>query len=380
MPSQDLCPDAVRASLTILTSLRGLRPRADIDLTSIQSPWTGVIPLTDREISQAFHRIVKESRIDVVSLYRSLLQNEYHVTNSAGIYGPAMLSAPLELPQVGPYVEDMNILGRPLEPELLEAFVQDARRLESDGIHLPSGNNVRSLRRLTAVPDREGKMRIVAIFDYWSQLSLRPVHDLVFAILRRIPQDCTFDQGRFITALDLSTITDDDLYIASIRPNAGDDYNSHLPFPRFQRMVSTAHYYSVDLTTATDRFPIDLQQRVVSLLLGEQRAAAWRRLLVQTPFSYRHSEGDSVSYGAGQPMGAHSSFGVFALTHHIVVRALAHRLGVRAEYAILGDDIVIRGESLGEAYMDLLKSMHVPYSRSKSFCAPHMLEFAKRVL
>lgn len=89
---------------------------------------------------------------------------------------------------------------------------------------------------------------------------------------------------------------------------------------------------------------------------------------------------DSVRYGAGQPMGAHSSFGAFALTHHVVVRALARRLGVKPAYAILGDDVVIRGDRLGRAYMDMLKSMDVPYSPAKTIVSEEMMEFAKRVL
>lgn len=79
-------------------------------------------------------------------------------------------------------------------------------------------------------------------------------------------------------------------------------------------------------------------------------------------------------------MGAYSSFPAFALTHHVVVRALARKLGVRADYAILGDDIVIRGDVLGKAYMEFLDSIKVPYSPAKTFISSEMLEFAKRVI
>lgn len=53
-------------------------------------------------------------------------------------------------------------------------------------------------RRLTAFSDLEGKTRIIAILDYFSQTTLRPLHNWLFRLLSRIPQDCTFDQGKFI--------------------------------------------------------------------------------------------------------------------------------------------------------------------------------------
>lgn len=52
-------------------------------------------------------------------------------------------------------------------------------------------------RRLVGIADRE-KPRTVAILDYWSQTVLLPVHLFLFSVLRRIPQDVTFDQGSFL--------------------------------------------------------------------------------------------------------------------------------------------------------------------------------------
>lgn len=54
------------------------------------------------------------------------------------------------------------------------------------------------MRRLILIPDKEGKTREVAVFDYWSQTILRPVHAFLFGILRVIPQDMTFNQGGFV--------------------------------------------------------------------------------------------------------------------------------------------------------------------------------------
>lgn len=72
----------------------------------------------------------------------------------------------------------------------------------------------------------------MALFDYWSQTALKPCHDELFKILKRIPQDMTFNQDAF------REVTQ--------------------KWPRGFR-------YSVDLTAATDRFPVDL----ITDLLGQ---------------------------------------------------------------------------------------------------------------
>jgi len=91
------------------------------------------------------------------------------------------------------------------------------------------GKNELSLRRLTSFPDKEDKMRIIAIGDYFSQASLKPIHKDLFKVLRRVKQDCTFDQGGQLKAL----------------------YAKGGPF------------HSIDLSNATDRFPISLISKVL---------------------------------------------------------------------------------------------------------------------
>lgn len=51
------------------------------------------------------------------------------------------------------------------------------------------------IRKLSYFPDKELKTRVIAIGDYWSQTALRPLHEYLFRVLKKIPQDCTFDQG-----------------------------------------------------------------------------------------------------------------------------------------------------------------------------------------
>jgi hypothetical protein len=91
-------------------------------------------------------------------------------------------------------------------------------------------NSILQLTKLSYFSDREGKTRVVAIADYFSQTVLRYLHSYLFSILKLIRQDCTFDQGKFKDLLKDGRL-----------------------------------FYSVDLTSATDRFPIDL---IADLLKG----------------------------------------------------------------------------------------------------------------
>lgn len=55
----------------------------------------------------------------------------------------------------------------------------------------------KSFRRLSYFADKEDKTRVIAIGDYFSQTVLRRFHLYLFRVLKKIPQDVTFDQGRF---------------------------------------------------------------------------------------------------------------------------------------------------------------------------------------
>jgi hypothetical protein len=57
------------------------------------------------------------------------------------------------------------------------------------------------LGRLHTIDEPAGKVRVVAICDYWTQAALKPVHDFLFKILRRLHEnDATFDQEGVVDA------------------------------------------------------------------------------------------------------------------------------------------------------------------------------------
>lgn len=141
-------------------------------------------------------------------------------------------------------------------------------------------------RRVAHFPDKEHKTRLVGIMDYYSQMALKPLHTYLGNTLKKIRQDCTFDQTNFKKALKGAKI-----------------------------------YYSVDLSNATDRFPITLIENLLKAQLPHNYVDAWKDVMVGYPFGHWKTVNqlDYYSYSVGNPMGAYSSFNSFALTHHYLI-------------------------------------------------------------
>jgi hypothetical protein len=127
---------------------------------------------------------------------------------------------------------------------------------------------------------------------------MAPLHGAIFKKLERIPSDGTFDQMR--------------------------------PVVRLQDSLNRGRTFaSIDLSAATDRLPICLQQDLLEVWLKDvvpdsrEFGAAWRDLLVARHYSTGQAGGrktalsyqvdmpktvpEQVKYAVGQPMGALSS-------------------------------------------------------------------------
>lgn len=202
-----------------------------------------------------------------------------------------------------------------------------------------------TLRRLTSFPDKELKVRTVAILDYFSQTALRAFHDYLFRAIRKIPQDCTFNQGKILTL--------------------AKDWKV---------------FYSIDLTAATDRFPIQIISMVLQGLLPKFYVDAWVNVMVKYPFDYN---GTPLRYAVGNPMGAYSSWNSFAIAHHYIMFWCCQKLGKdwkSSEYALLGDDILIGCPQLAELYKDTMARLGVGISDIKTHESSKLYEFAKRLV
>lgn len=206
------------------------------------------------------------------------------------------------------------------------------------------GKMPRKIGKLVKLHEAAGKVRIVAVTDWWTQALLLPLHNSLYEILRTIRQDGTFDQ----TA----------------------------PLQRMLE-IRRSKLFSYDLSAATDRLPVLLQVQVLETL-GFKGASAWAALLTRRVWWLGQKE---VKYAVGQPMGAYSSWAMLALTHHVVVQVAAQRSGWKTwfpYYAVLGDDIVIADENVAKNYYSIMTYLGVTINTSKSLVSESCLEFAKR--
>lgn len=240
--------------------------------------------------------------------------------------------------------------------------------------------------KLSIKSEPAGKERVFALVDIWTQIVLKPIHDMLFAFLKSLPNDGTFDQ--------------------------------HASEMRAREKAAKAGYSrGFDLTAATDRLPLLLQSKLLDKLVPGL-GTLWSQLLVNReylldiskylkadrkgvypseftikgvdyPISKRISLAGrdtywiSLRYATGQPMGALSSWAMLALTHHLIVQLAARRAGViktgwYENYELLGDDIIIFDDAVGSEYLKLMDEIGVPINTSKSVLANNpVTEFAK---
>jgi hypothetical protein len=203
---------------------------------------------------------------------------------------------------------------------------------------------------------------------------MSPIHELYFAILQKIPQDGTFDQLRPLGA-----------------------------------SKNWKDAFSLDLTAATDRLPLNIQVDLLAAITGSRSLALnWAKILVDRDYfiSYSKTYGgkgidkyrdrgpskrvcsfsQTLRYAVGQPMGALSSWASLAITHHYLVQYSAWEAGVASpgvwfkDYAILGDDLVIGNRLVAIEYLRVLKDIGMEVGLHKSLISGGNLglEFAKR--
>lgn len=212
------------------------------------------------------------------------------------------------------------------------------------------------LGKLAEKLEAAGKIRVFAMVDPITQWVLKPFHLQLFKILEQFQWDGTKDQIGKAQA--------------------------------FSRKYVGKPMYSLDISSATDRIPMEFYSALFIPLWGEQVFNAWKHTLIGRKYLYRDRSRDAeeperyLSYGAGQPMGALSSWASLAVIHHFIVKLAAWRIGLSSfnDYIILGDDLVIVGEKVAKSYLGLMKDIGVDINLSKSLISEvGVMEFAKRI-
>lgn len=333
---QDL--DFIQILTTVLFSTRALVTEARPDLTPITAPLKKGSVITEVKYGTYFWKQLGYNPL--FGLSRKLRFTHFHFSTKSGPNGHALSSWLTDLKALPQSLLDaIGELGGAKMITFLSTALSHVSVLEG---FFPSTSGGK-VRKLSSFPDKEGKTRIVGIGDYFSQTVLRRLHLYLFDVLRKIPQDCTFDQGKF-----KSLIKDWKVF------------------------------YSVDLSSATDRFPIQIIVGVLKSHFPSRYVNAWEEVMVKYPFDYK---GKKISYSVGNPMGLYSSWSSFALAHHYIFFEIARELGLpwrTLPYVLLGDDVLIGDDKVGERYMQKVKSLGIEVSELKTHISSTTCEFAKR--
>jgi len=226
--------------------------------------------------------------------------------------------------------------------------------------HGYSASQGQGLSQFALKKEAAGKIRLFALIDSITQTILSPLHEMLFDLLKAIPNDGTFDQ-------DASVI-------------------------RSQVKATASNCaYSFDLTAATDRLPAKLTAQIIAGITGKDIAVFWWRIMTGRSFwfngkvveEHKVSEGP-YHYAVGQPMGALSSWAGLAVTHHWIVQLAAFQVtgsyNWNLQYEILGDDLVIFDKQIADKYLQIMTDLGCEINLFKSIVSHNrpVFEFAKR--
>lgn len=314
-----------------LTGKEWSKIKPDYDSITNTSKMKHIIP------SGVINKFVQEYRLKSTHPGFDKLKDVY-LSTKAGPNGPATLSAQQDLLNF-----DYPMMDRLFKITTDEGIDFFSKNYSEAFNKMIKPSKLRTLGKISFVKDPECKLRIIAISDYFSQLYLKPIHNKIMNKLHNLPCDRTYTQS---------------------------------PFHKWE--INNESFWSLDLSSATDRFPVELQKRLMARIFDMKLAQAWQSILQERVFST--PEGYQLKYSTGQPMGTYSSWSVFTLTHHLVVYYCAQLCGYKNfdQYIILGDDIVIKNDKVAKKYINIIKGLGVELSLQKTHVSSNTYEFAKR--
>jgi hypothetical protein len=224
-------------------------------------------------------------------------------------------------------------------------FTQCAKKYRN----LPSKLTDIKLRKLTAIPDKGNKARVIAVCDIWTQSVLAPLERVVVEVSARLfPNNLAYFSHR-----------------------DGWERIKSLPMETRERCVS------LDASSWTDNFPASLQYIVVKALFGESMSLCWKTLAVDCEWYVPHMP-RPIKFGKGQGMGTKGSFAIAQLTDLLFVEYVLNREYGQGSYFIkVGDDLVAEDPEC--KLQSWYESIGVPINLSKSKFLTHYGSFQEFV-
>lgn len=348
-------PDSKRAALSVLQLYKLIEtPEAPYALKSITEPYIG--DTSPHWLSVFKSTVLEEFPPERQNENISKLSGRLHISGKNGPNGPAMTTVQVDRKAL----EDSDLYRN---IELLATITSnDQLRQIMSSTQMTLGETFKHSKRspthsrLRVKHEAGGKARIFAILDNFSQSALKPIHEFLMSWLKSNPKDGTNDHS--IAACAVKEWT-----------------KSNLPI------------WSFDLTTATDRYPVFLQEIVIDSIFGSEICTLWKSIITNRDFVCPNGV-DKVRFATGQPLGALSSWCAFAITHHFHVRTAARLAGRDSsdyDYRIIGDDVsLFKDAAVAREYIGMMADLAVPFSTSKSITPDQCKgvnagELAKRV-
>lgn len=192
------------------------------------------------------------------------------------------------------------------------------------------------------------KLRAIANPNRIFQQALQPLGDSLYNLLRKLPWDCTHDQ--------------------------------EFSFPIIQEhLKQQREVFCVDLTGATDYFPLHLQEVILKHITLKDTGGQINLFLDLSRSPWLVPGGQTLVWSKGQPLGLYPSFASFALSHGLVLYSL-NDFRHEDKFFILGDDVVILDKGLHSRYVDFLQRYECPISTSKSINSTLLAEFGGKLI
>jgi hypothetical protein len=199
--------------------------------------------------------------------------------------------------------------------------------------------------RIGLIQEAGRKLRAVANPGRIFQRVLEPLGDRIYNHLKELPFDCTFNQSK--------------------------------AFPVLQEALSHGNMiHSIDLSGATDYFPLALQEHLLRKMFHEKEVDLFCELSKASWYMPHHGE---ISWKRGQPLGLYPSFGAFALTHGCLLLGLLNKEWDN-QFFVLGDDVVILDDRLAQDYFQTLSLLECPVSIPKSLHSNKLCEFGGKII
>jgi hypothetical protein len=200
---------------------------------------------------------------------------------------------------------------------------------------------------ICCTPNPGLKARFYASPHLWVQHVLQPLGEMIYDEVKSLPWDCTFDQCK------------PDVSIMSA-------------------LSSGSFCYCFDLTSATDRFPFDLQLHTLKQVFTSttvQHHIDLYDYLQKCPYNFNS---EPLIWKRGQALGMYPSFGTFTLTHGMLLFALNNGIHDN-QFFVLGDDVIILNAELAAKYEKFLIDSEIEYSPHKTITSNHIAEFAGHI-